>query len=913
MTESRHNQEPGQSQVMPSDDTAGQDIGSAQVGDHGPEHRASIPNERYFQVLLESIQDAVIILDKTGATTYVNPAYERILGFSSHERVGGAFYENVHPDDRPKAIEAFQHHLQNPGESLRLEMRVRRKDGEWLYIDAVGTGHFNNPVIRGLVVHLRDVTGTVKIREELRHKEEYFRNLIEKSADGIAILDAEGNITYESRSGHRILGYTAEELYGRNVLEFIHEDDRQRVQETIAGIISTPGATVSTDLRFRHHDGRWIVLEGTASNYLDDALIRGVVVNYRDITERRRAEEALRESEQRYRLLAENLSDVIWIMDTTQRYTYVSPSVEQLRGYTVEETMAQSLAQNLSPSSLETALALLAEQRERESSGTRPPYDSVTLEAEVSCKDGSNIWVENRVSFIYDEEGSVVGYLGVSHDISERKKAEEALRESEKRYRLLAENVSDVIWTMDRNMKYTYISPSIMRLRGFTVEEAMAQTLEENVAAESLTQAMHLDATQKAREEAGMVDPYEWVSIEAELTCKDGSTVWTENRINFLRDDEGNLIGYLGVSRDISEHKKAEEALRESEAKNTAIVEHAKDGVIIWQGEYVVFANKAVTDISGFSNEEITSVPYLEMLGPDKREEIRKLHEDHITGTLTPGNYQFTIRCKNGEKKAVEVSTACIQYKGMPAVVGIIRDMTDRKKAEEARIQHAAALAKTEALEQSRHRIVGIQEALRREIAQEIHGSVQNRLIVLMHKLREIQDQCPDKSAELADLHAKLADLVENQIRPISHRLYPSILKQGLVPALQSLTDHFENAIDMQTDLDKVFVSSERQNRNLIPDDIKLAVCRISEEALTNVIKHSGASLANLRLRYAPDRLDLEIADNGRGFDPQKEGRGIGLLMLQDYAEIAGGEFTVESTLGGGTRILASFPLAGNG
>ena len=170
------------------------------------------------------------------------------------------------------------------------------------------------------------------------------------------------------------------------------------------------------------------------------------------------------------------------------------------------------------------------------------------------------------------------------------------------------------------------------------------------------------------------------------------------------------------------------------------------------------------------------------------------------------------------------------------------QQLAERERAEEARIEQATALARAEELHGSRTRIVEVSESLRRDIAHHLHGSVQNRLILLMHKVRELEPMASSEelAQELKSLHKNIGDVIEAEIRPITHQLYPSILRRGLIPALQSLGDQFESAIDLQMELDPDLVQRERVDSNLIPERVRLSAYRIAENALANVVKHDS-------------------------------------------------------------------------
>jgi len=243
-----------------------------------------------------------------------------------------------------------------------------------------------------------------------------------------------------------------------------------------------------------------------------------------------------------------------------------------------------------------------------------------------------------------------------------------------------------------------------------------------------------------------------------------------------------------------------------------------------------------------------------------------------------------------------------------------IRDsnITERKQLEEARTEQAAALARAEELQQSRQRITAMQESLRKDIAQQIHSTVQNRLIILMHRLADLERSSLSEqmAAELADLRQKLEEVLQGYIRPISHRLFPSILRRGLVPALQSPVDQLEKTQSIDMELSKELKRQERINPRFITEQVRLAAYRIAEEALTNATKHAKVSRVTVKLELSSeDWLHLMVRDDGQGFEVESASAGLGILLMQDYAEVVGGSCVIDSTPGKGTRVRAALPL----
>jgi len=396
--------------------------------------------------------------------------------------------------------------------------------------------------------------------------------------------------------------------------------------------------------------------------------------------ERQHLRVALCESESCYRLLADNVADVIWTADIKWRITYVSPSIKRLLGYTIEETMKLTINDILTHDSMEQARKVIVDQMEIRTPTSHYPPISMTLEH--LRKDGSTLWAEVMLSFLWDKDGKLIGIMGATRDITERKKAEEALSDSQDRYRLLAENAVDVIWTLDTKGRLTYVNSSITRLLGYTVDEVMATKLSKFFTPASAETARKLVKSEMATGVEGSQDSSR--SVVLEHVHKDGSTIWTEVVMSFLRDKQGRLTGIQGVTRDITERKKAEEALRESEARYRELFENANDVIYTHDlaGNFTSI-NKAAERVTGYTRDEALRMNITEVLPPEQVATARQM----IARKVQEGGqtqYELEILAKKGHRVLLEVSTRLIYQGGKPVgVQGIGRDITERKKMEQ--------------------------------------------------------------------------------------------------------------------------------------------------------------------------------------------------------------------------------------
>ncbi len=571
------------------------------------------------------------------------------------------------------------------------------------------------------------------------------RSIFEFAPDAYYLSDLEGNFVDGNRAAEELTGYTRDELTGKNLVQLQLLSPGQ-LPKAPALLAKNSGhqPTEPCESTFVRKDGGQVTLEIRTCpvTIRGEALVLGIA---RDITERKRMQDALRESEKRYRLLAENISDVIWTMDMGLHYTYVSPSVTRQRGYKVEEVLAQTARESLTPPSFDVALEALAEELELESIGQSDPNRSRTLELELYCKDGSTAWCETEMTFLRGPDSRPAGILGVSRAITERKRMQDTLRESEKHYRLLAENVSDVIWTADGDLRYTYVSPSVERLRGYTVEELMKQSVRQSLMPTSLETVREVVAKMMTMPDPLDLTAHQSSTLELELNCKDGSTIWAETKITAMRDENGRPVGILGVTRDISQRKRADAQLRESEELYSAMAHRSQIGVYIVQDGRFVFANPQFQEDTGYTEDQLLGADPLMLVHAEDRVAVRNNAVMMLKGERSSA-YEYRGVDKAGKTKWIMESVASIQYRGRRATLGNYMDITERKQAEEA-IRH---MALHDALTGLPNR-TAFDDRLNAELAgAQLNGQMLALLFLDLDRFKEVNDSFGHKAGDRA-------------------------------------------------------------------------------------------------------------------------------------------------------------------
>jgi PAS domain S-box-containing protein len=558
---------------------------------------------------------------------------------------------------------------------------------------------------------LRQAIGRKQAEQSLRESGTFLSDIIEQSPHPIWISDDTGTLLRMNQACRDVLRVTDEEVVGKynilrdNILEekgfmplvrsvfedgksvnFFIEYDTSKL--SALSYSSTVKLTLAANI-FPIRDSR-----GRVTN---------AVIEHADITELKRAEDALRQSGEKYRRIIERMQDAYIRVDEDGIIVMVNPSAPRLYGYGSVDEMIGLPA---------TALYLNGGTDRNEALGMLRDAGGFTdFYGDAPRKDGTTFGASINLQYVRDEEGRIRGTEAIVRDITVRKneqeelnaayeqitaaeeelreqyeelkKSEHALREVELKYHLLADNVHDVIWTTGTDMQFTYISPSVMALRGMTPEEAMKETFREALTPESYRTLMeHRAKGLEAWKNKGSLP--ENIVMDLEFRRRDGSTVWTEMAVTPVFDSKRVSVGAVGIIRDISRRRQAEQELRESQEKFRSLVENASDIHFSLTADGVTsYVSPRWTELLGHDTAEIIGKP-IRHIHPEDLPRVREFVDQTLKTGEKANGIEYRILHKDGtwQWHTQSISPQRDAAGRIVGVQGICHDITRRKKIE---------------------------------------------------------------------------------------------------------------------------------------------------------------------------------------------------------------------------------------
>jgi len=426
-----------------------------------------------FKSITQSTLEIIFIVNKAGRCIFFNGRCETVLGYKPGEAVGQIFTKFVPPKEIPQYLEQLKN-VYAGHEMVDFISQIYHKDGHLLDVTMNGKliSYKGEQVGLGTI---RDITKRVKVEHALNESLKSYKGLFDSVTEAIYIHKEDGKFIDVNFGATIMYGYSYSELIGRDPL-FVSAPGRNNLEEVAAimrRVIET-GKPEQFEFWGKRKNGEVFPKEVIMHKglYFGEDVI---ITTARDITERIKADQALKESEAKYRILAEKMHDVVWILDTDLKLVYVSPSHERTLGFKPKERMAMSIDQCLVPESLDYAMQVLIREAVTSQSEDADKDRGVLLELEYYHKDGSTRWLEQSINGIYNDQGQLSGIMGVARDITERRKAREELQQSAASYKGLFNSVSDAIYVLNKEGVFIDVNQGALNMYGYTYHELVGK------------------------------------------------------------------------------------------------------------------------------------------------------------------------------------------------------------------------------------------------------------------------------------------------------------------------------------------------------------------------------------------------------------------------------------------------------
>jgi PAS domain S-box-containing protein len=670
----------------------------------------------------------------------------------------------------------------------------------------------------------------------------------------------------------------------------VHPEDRPFVAQAIDRSVEA-GEPYECEFRVMQPDGsiRWVRGKGKVLTDEDGTRKRMIGLNA-DITEQKRAEWALRESEARLARTEAFSLVMVTHSDLDGRWLKVPPTLCELLGYTEEELLSRHFKDVTHPDDVQ------AEWTECQRL-IRGDIKSFDLEKRYIHKNGKTIWAYVNCSVVEDNEGKPVHFLTYIRDISDRRLAEAALRESEERYRSMLESQTELICRFRPDTTLTYVNDAYCRYFRKTREELIGTRYTELLPVEIRPWAL--------QEIESLTRNLGTTTTEHEVIKPDGRIGWQQWVDHAIPGPNGEIVELQAIGRDITERKLAEQALLESSERNQAILRAIPDLMFLQnkEGVYVDYYARDGDDLfvppGTFLGKNIRDV-----LPPELADRIMASC-DQLEGTEETQILEYSLEIA-GETRHFE---ARIVRAGGDKVLTIVRNVTEARRAADAlRSSEEKLLVSNRQSRELAARLITAQESERRRIALLLHDDLSQNIAAMGVAISRLKRKPPanDKLTDELDWLGVQTNELTTQIRKLSHQLHPDVLEHvGLLAALQSEVTEFGHNEQIRMKFD-----ANIQGEGL-PLDVSICLYRVAIEALRNISKHSRANSASVTLSQDDSFITLEVADSGRGFDVERarRGSGLGLIGAEERVKLLQGTFTVSSKSEAGTVLTARVPM----
>jgi PAS domain S-box-containing protein len=760
--------------------------------------------------------------------------------------------------------------------------------------------------------------------KELEQSGSTCKALFAGAAEGILAADLQTKkFVYANPALCKMFGYTEEEILRLGV-EDIHP--KNSLEQVIAEFNAMERGEKMWALKIpclRRDGSIFYANISNAAVVLDS--VKCNLGFFTDITELMKAEDELRESESKCRFLSDKMSDIAWIADMNLHTTYITPSIQKVLGFTPEERVHQTLHQQLTPDSMTRAVDMMTRELALEEHGTADPTRVLNIQLEYYHKNGSTRWLDVVVTGIRNDQGVLTAIHGVSRDITVRKQAEEALRESERRYREFFATSRDCVFITSKEGKWINFNDAALELFGYDNREELFQ---------APISSLYVDPEERTRFLAQIEDQGYIRENPVQLRRKDGVVINTLITAGVRQSEDSSKIEYYGTIRDITQSKRVEEEKRKSEENFRRSLDESPLGarIVSIKGE-TLYANRALLDIYGYETiAELRETPTKLRYTPESYAEFLDRREKRRMGQPLPSEYEISIFRKNGEIRRLQAFRKEILWNGTSQFQILYNDITERKRAEEEKQKLQDRLNRAEKME-----VLG-------QLAGKVAHDLNNVLGVLTGYSELLLMDIPEDHRARANVE-KIMQSTEKGAAIIQDLL--TLARRGVTATEVVNLNHVVSGFIKSPVFDKLKEQHYQVTFRSECDDnllnIKGSPVHL-EKALMNLVFNAAEAIAGageVTIRTENRYLDksvrgydeiregdyvvLTVSDTGTGisadhkekiFEPfytskkmGKSGTGLGLPIVWGMVKDHKGYIDVQSRVGEGTILSIYFPV----
>ena len=809
---------------------------------------------------------------------FVNEKFTALFGYTREEiPTVTDWWPLAYPDPEYRAnVQSRWQELmaradQGASEPLSMEARVRCKDGSFRDIE------FHLALVNGLyLTSFVDLTERNQALQKLRESESRYRDLVEHSEDILGTHELDGRILSINPAPCRRLGYTVEEVLQMRMQDLIAPRFRDLYPPFVQRVLENGQDTGYMIVVTRTGEERvWEYNSTLRAGDIPTPVIRGMA---HDVTEQYRAEEALRLSEEKFATAFRASPHAMTITSLRDgRFIDINASFERQSGYSRDEVLGKTVVEvGIWADSADFA-SIMADTLKRAKVAGR--------QVRLRTKSGRTVYALYSVEVI-DIDGEPCA-LAAGEDITDRLQIERALRESEAKFRLVADTVSAAIWLMQDD-RFVYFNKEFEKIAGYSREEIISM---------SPWELVHPDFREEAYSRTRARLRGEPISSRYQfaILSKSGEKRWLD--FSAALTEFNGKPAILASAFDITAAKRAEQDLKEHAMYMDALISNTPLGIVIKdEHQRVRFCNAAFEQMFQYKQGEIQGQSLDDIIAPHDLDEAILLSSAVQDG----GVVHTTARRRRKDGTLLDVELYGVKVISDDSFIGafaIYQDITERKRSEEKLI----AL---------RNRLTRAQEEERARIARDLHDDAGQRLALLSIDLEQLKQASADLKSSLThqlESLVRAASEITSDIHNVSRRLHPSQVELlGLRAALTNFCRDFAARNEMEIE----FQDSGTQQKP--SQDAALCLFRVAQEAVRNVQKHSGTRRALVQLDEISGSLRLRVSDQGTGFaaDSTEYSEGLGLLSMQERLHSLGGELFIHSRPGGGTCIEACIPLS---